>query len=41
MQAEFDAVAQVLSGYFDGLHHGDTTILKRVFHSSAQYASAT
>lgn len=41
MQAEFDAVAQMLSDYFDGLHHGDTTLLKRVFHPSAQYACAT
>lgn len=41
MQADFDAVAQVLSDYFDGLHHSDTTLLKRVFHPSAQYACAT
>lgn len=41
MQVEFDAVTQVLSEYFDGLHYGDTAILKRVFHPSAQYASAT
>jgi hypothetical protein len=41
MQAEFDAVAQVLSDYFDGLHRSDTAILERVFHPSAQYASAT
>lgn len=41
MQAEFDAVTQLSSDYFDGLHNSDTTILKRVFHPSAQYASAT
>lgn len=34
-------VARVLADYFDGLYHGDTTILRRVFHPAAQYACAT
>lgn len=31
----------MLADYFDGLHHGDTAILRRVFHPAAQYACAT
>ena len=38
---DFADVVRVLSDYFDGLHHGDTSILKRVFHPAAQYACAT
>lgn len=41
METPYDAVVQVLSDYFDGLHHSDTQALKRVFHPSAQYACAT
>jgi hypothetical protein len=37
----FADVVRVLSEYFDGLHHSDTSILKRVFHPAAQYACAT
>jgi hypothetical protein len=37
----FAEVARVLSDYFDGLHHSDTAILRRVFHPAAQYACAT
>lgn len=41
METHYDAVARVLSDYFDGLHHSDTQILRRVFHPSARYACAT
>ena len=37
----FDEVVQVLQEYFDGLHHGDTARLGRVFHPQAHYFSAT
>jgi Putative lumazine-binding len=30
-----------LQEYFDGLHHGDTERLRRVFHPQAIYASAS
>ena len=36
-----DAIAAVLQQYFDGLHHSDTGILRRVFHPSALYACAS
>ena len=39
--AAFTDVARVLANYFDGLHHSDTAILRRVFHPAAQYACAT
>jgi 4-oxalocrotonate tautomerase len=39
--AAFVEVARVLADYFDGLHHGDTAILRRVFHPAAHYACAT
>jgi hypothetical protein len=39
--AAFADVARVLADYFDGLHHGDTAILRRVFHPAARYACAT
>jgi hypothetical protein len=38
---EFAAVAAVLQAYFDGLYHGDTQRLRRVFHPRALYACAT
>lgn len=34
-------VTRVLQLYFDGLHHGDTTRLREVFHPQALYACAT
>jgi len=34
-------IVRVLDDYFDGLYHGDTTRLRRVFHPAAQYACAT
>lgn len=39
--SDFDAVARLLGDYFDGLHHGDTAILRRVFHPQAGYYTAT
>ena len=39
--AAFDEVVQVLGEYFDGLHHSDTTRLRRVFHPQAHYFCAT
>lgn len=36
-----DTVEEVLQDYFDGLHHSDTTRLRRAFHPRAVYASAT
>ncbi|MFK0258303.1 nuclear transport factor 2 family protein [Streptomyces sp. NPDC090445] len=40
MTAQHD-VNKVLRQYFDGLYHGDTDLLGRVFHPSAVYATAT
>jgi hypothetical protein len=37
----FVEIAAVLQDYFDGLHHSDTTCLRRVFHPRAVYACAT
>ena len=39
--AEFQAIAEVLGTYFDGLHHSDTRALARVFHPQAQYVCVT
>ena len=41
MHKPFAEVIEVLARYFDGLHHSDTTILRRVFHPSALYACAS
>lgn len=41
MQTSFDAIVDVLKNYFDGLYHGDTNILRNVFHPAALYACAT
>jgi hypothetical protein len=41
MQDAYLEVVELLSTYFDGLHHGDTTRLRSVFHPRAQYACAT
>lgn len=41
MGDRYAAVVEVLSRYFDGLHHSDTSILKDVFHPDAIYACAT
>lgn len=37
----FAEVSAVLADYFDGLHHSDTTRLRRVFHPQARYHCAT
>lgn len=39
--AAFAEVSAVLGEYFDGLHHGDTARLRRVFHPQARYHCAT
>jgi hypothetical protein len=39
--AEYDAVAQVVEEYFDGLYFSDTKRLRRVFHPLAQYVCVT
>jgi Putative lumazine-binding len=31
MKVAFDEVEAVLAAYFEGLHHSDTAILRRVF----------
>ncbi len=41
MKTDFQAVAEVLGIYFDGLHHSDTRRLGRVFHPKAHYVSVT
>jgi hypothetical protein len=41
MDTPRDAIVEVLNRYFDGLHHSDTRILRRVFHPSALYACAS
>jgi Putative lumazine-binding len=41
VSADFQAVAEVLGIYFDGLYHSDTRRLARVFHPKAQYVSVT
>lgn len=38
---DFVDIAAVLQDYFDGLYHGDTARLRRVFHPQAVYACAT
>ena len=38
---QFAAVVEVLQRYFDGLYRSDTSILRRVFHPKALYATAT
>jgi Putative lumazine-binding len=35
------SIEQTLQAYFDGLHRSDTTLLRKVFHPQAIYASAT
>jgi 4-oxalocrotonate tautomerase len=35
------SIEQMLQDYFDGLHHSDTSLLRKVFHPQAIYASAT
>lgn len=39
--AQFSEVTAVLEGYFEGLYHSNSEMLRRVFHPSALYACAT
>jgi hypothetical protein len=39
--AAYDEVAELIQDYFDGLYHGDTQRLRRVFHPDALYATAS
>lgn len=41
MDPRYAAVVELLSRYFDGLYHGDTDLLRQVFHPQATYACAT
>ena len=41
MDTEFADVANVISKYFDGLYHSDTSMLADVFHPAAHYVCAT
>lgn len=41
MNGSFVEVSAVLNNYFEGLHHSDSTILRRVFHPLALYACAS
>jgi len=41
MNTAFGAVVALLHEYFDGLYHGDTARLARVFHPQAMYACAS
>lgn len=41
MDPRYPALTAVLSDYFDGLYHSDTTRLRKVFHPDARYVCAT
>jgi 4-oxalocrotonate tautomerase len=41
MDPRYGDVVAALSDYFDGLHHSDTSRLRRIFHPQAIYACAT
>lgn len=41
MDPRYAELTAVMSEYFDGLYHSDTTRLARVFHPKAQYVCAT
>lgn len=41
MAEDFQAVAEVIAVYFDGLYESDTERLRRVFHPQAIYVSPT
>ncbi|MEL6556124.1 MAG: nuclear transport factor 2 family protein [Cyanobacteria bacterium J06621_11] len=38
---EYSALVEVLKAYYDGLYRCDTALLAQVFHSSAQYFTAS
>lgn len=41
MKTPFDDIANALTGYFDGIHEGDTEKLRRAFLPNAHLYSAT
>ncbi len=41
MDNSYAAIVQVMSEYFDGLHHSDSNRLSRVFHPQAHYVCPT
>ncbi len=38
---DYAAVVQVLGTYYDGLYHGDTSLLQQIFHPDAHYVTAS
>ena len=38
---EYPAVAQALGTYYDGLYHGDTAMLRQIFHPDARYVTVS
>ena len=38
-QQAFADVADIMTGYFDGLYHADTKRLAKVFHPDARYVN--
>ena len=41
MVTSYDAITQVMSVYFDGLYHSDSSRLASVFHARAHYVCPT
>ncbi|WP_119272639.1 nuclear transport factor 2 family protein [Taklimakanibacter deserti] len=41
LDPRYGDIVAALSDYFEGLHHSDTSHLKRIFHPQAIYACAT
>lgn len=41
MDAGYAEITEILSDYFDGLYHSDTSKLSNIFHRMAQYVCAT
>ncbi len=41
MTTQFNAIAEVIAVYFDGLYYSDTTRLRQAFHPRAHYVCAT
>ena len=41
MDSRYAEIVAVISDYFDGLYHSDTSRLARVFHPQARYVCAT
>jgi len=38
---ELAAISHLLGNYYDGLYHGDVSMLQRVFHPDARYVTAS